>query len=363
MGQGVTRAAHLDRNENRYGPAPRCFEALRQIDVERLSRYTRDFEPGFASPLAARLAELHGVEANRIVLAYGAEDLLKQAIRHFIRPGDRCLVPSASWWYYRKVAGEVGGQTVDYPLLEDGSAYRYDLPALSRALSGQPTPVALIASPNNPTGNPFPVRNLPALLEAHPDTVFVYDEAYRGFSESGDAQDAIDLTASHANLLVLRTFSKLYALAGARIGYAVAGHGLNGFLSASKRLLGYNRVSEELALAALASPDYYDEVRRKMIRDRLAVLDALRQHPRVRAYDSEANFALARLPKELLAALRPALEQEQLFVKYFSEPAFERCVRITIGTGEEMARLVAVVCEVLGAAQAAATPDQGQAAL
>jgi histidinol-phosphate aminotransferase len=356
--------AYLDRNENRYGPAPACFEALRRIDSERLFRYTRDFEPGFTSPLAARLAARHGVAAERIVFGYGAEDLLKQAVRHLIRPGDRCLVPSASWWYYRRVASEVGGLTVDYPLTEDGSTYRYDLRALERALSEKPSPVALIASPNNPTGNRFPIEELPRLLDGFPGTVFVYDEAYWGFSENAQTrEDAVALTARHANLLVLRTFSKLYALAGARIGYAIAGPGLDGFLTASRRLLGYNRVSEELALAALSSPDYYDRVRRNMIQDRQALLEALRQRPDVHAYDSEANFVLARFPGELLVSLRPALEQRGLFLKFFDEPAFVGCVRISIGTTEDTARLLAVLSDVLGTAQAVSTPDHGQAAL
>jgi histidinol-phosphate aminotransferase len=361
MRQGVLRPVYLDRNENRYGPAPACFEALRQIDSERLFRYTRDFEPGFTSALSVRLAALHGIAGQRIVFGYGAEDLLKQAIRHWIRPGDRCLVPSASWWYYRRVATEVGGLSVDYPLIEDGSTYRYDLPALERALSDEPSPVVLIASPNNPTGNRFPVAELPRLLDAYPDTVFVYDEAYWGFSET--SEDAAALTARHANLLVLRTFSKLYALAGARIGYAIAGTGLDGFLTASRRLLGYNRVSEELALAALSSPDYYDRVRRNMIRDRQSLLEALRQRPDVQAYDSEANFVLARFPRELLLSLRPALEQHGLFLKFFDEPAFAGCVRITIGTAEDNVRLLAVVCEVLGTAPVVAELEQGRAAL
>lgn len=364
MKKVVMRPAYLDRNENRYGPAPACFEALRQIDSERLSRYTRDFEPGFTNALSVRLAALHGTLEKRIVFGYGAEDLLKQAIRHWIRPGDRCLVPSSSWWYYHRVASEVGGLTVDYPLIEDGSTYRYDLPALERALSDQPSPVVLIASPNNPTGNQFPVEELPRLLDGHPDTVFVYDEAYWGFSEdSKDSEDSVALTARHANLLVLRTFSKLYALAGARIGYAIAGTGLDGFLTASRRLLGYNRVSEELALAALSSPDYYDRVRRSMIQDRQSLLEALRQRPDVQAYDSEANFVLARFPRELLLSLRPALEQRGLFLKFFDEPAFVGCVRITIGTAEENARLLAVVRDVLGTAPVVAALEQSQAAL
>src|SRR5262245_53869826 len=97
----------LDRNENHYGPAPECLDVVREAESELLSSYTRDFERGHYSELSNRIAEQLGVPERRVVLGYGCEDVLKQAVHHYVRAGDTVFVPSASWWYYNAIAGEV----------------------------------------------------------------------------------------------------------------------------------------------------------------------------------------------------------------------------------------------------------------
>lgn len=336
----------LDRNENRYGPAPQCLAVLREATPDLLFNYTRDFQRGFYSELSRKLAETHGVPEKRIVLGYGCEDLLKQAIHHWLRPGDRCLIPSASWWYYRSIADEVGGVTVEYPILEQPTTYSYDVEALLRIQRDDPVRVLLISSPNNPTGNRFPRQRLDELLEGFRDAIVVYDEAYWGFCEE-QPEDLTVLTQTHPNLLVLRTFSKLYALAGARIGYGVAGPGLDSFLKFSARNLGYNRLSERLALAALSNPGYYENIRRGMAADRRTILATLRSFPGIRAYDSDANFVLARFPESAVATLKAELDRRGLIIKFFTEPAFVNCARITLGTANENASLVAAFRDIL----------------
>lgn len=338
----------LDRNENRYGPAPECLAALREVAPELLFNYTRDFQKGFYSELSQRLAGMHGVPEKRLVLGYGCEDLLKQAIHHWVRPGERCLIPSASWWYYRSIADEVGGVTVEYPLVETPTAYVYDIEALARIQRETRARVVLIASPSNPTGNSFPHGRLEEVLEIFREGVVVYDEAYYGFSERS-GEDAAALARRHSNLLVLRTFSKLYALAGARIGYGVAGNGLEGFLKFSSRNLGYSRLSERLALAALSNPGYYARIRDSMVADRRRIIEALRSFPGVRAYDSDANFVLARFPSATAATLKAELDRRGLIVKFLTEPAFLHCARITLGTPEETSALIEAFQEVLSA--------------
>ncbi len=336
----------LDRNENRYGPAPECLAVLQDVGPELLFNYTRDFQKGYYSDLSRRLAEIHGVPENRIVLGYGCEDLLKQAIHHWLRPGERCLIPSASWWYYRSVADEVGGVTVQYPIIEEPTSYRYDVEALLRIQRETPARVLLVSSPSNPTGNRFPAERLAEVLADFRDAIVVYDEAYWGFTEDPTG-DVATMTHDHPNLLVLRTFSKLYGLAGARIGYGITGTGLESFLKFTARNLGYNRISERLALAAISNPGYYARIRRSMIADRRAILEALRGFVGVRAYDSDANFVLARFQSSAVARVKEGLDRRGLIVKFFTEPDFIHCARITLGTAEENARLVAAFHEIL----------------
>jgi histidinol-phosphate aminotransferase len=339
------RPVHLDRNENHYGPAPACLAALRSVEPALLHDYTRDFERGYYSELSRRLAELHGVDEKQIVLGYGCEDILKQAVHHGLRAGERCFVPSASWWYYGAIASEVDGVTVRYPLVETERCYRYDLDQLFDLHRRNRARVLLLATPNNPTGNVIEPALLPAILERFRDAMVLLDEAYWGFGEGG--ADSARLTAEYPNLLVLRTFSKLYGLAGARIGYGVAGRGLEGFLKFSARYLGYCRVSERLALAALSSPEYYAGIREKMSIDGRLFVELLRRFDGIRAYDSAANFLLVRFPERVAGPLRRELEARGLYAKFLDEPDFLHCARISLGTEEENARLRAAFEELL----------------
>ncbi len=338
----------LDRNENHYGPAPACTELLRGIDPSLLHDYPRDFQGGHYSRLSQRLAVMHGVEERLIILGYGCEDILKEAVHHYVGPGDAILVPSASWWYYRAVADEVGGRTVEYPLVETPTAYRYDLDALLALRERAPVKLLLIATPNNPTGNVIDRASLRAVLERYRGVPVLLDQAYFGFSE-GERDDFGALTHEYPDLLVLRSFSKLYALAGARIGYAVAGAGHERLVKFCSRNLGYNRVSEGLALAALGSHDYYARVRSLMAADRALFYARLRALAGVRVYASEANFVLARLPEAIVPRLDAELRRRGFIVKFFREDGFLDCVRITLGTRAENAALLDALQEVLPA--------------
>jgi len=343
----------LDRNENHYGPAPACLAALAALAPDLLHDYSRDFQSGSYSRLSRRLAERHGVEERRVLLGYGCEDILKNAVHHFVQPGGTLLVPSASWWYYRAIAGEVGGRIREFPLTESERAYHYDADRLLAAREAGPVSLILIASPNNPTGNRITRDDLLRVLEACHDVPVVLDQAYFGFVED-EVDDWAALTALHPNLLVLRSFSKLFGLAGARIGYAVAGAEHEALLARSARNLGYNRLSESLALSALESEGYYARVRSKIVADGERVAAALRVPGRVRVYDSDANFVLARFPREIVGSLDDELRRRNLIIKFFKEPAFLDCARITIGTGEETARLLDSLSEVLSSLLAAA---------
>src|SRR5512140_30009 len=117
----------LDRNENPYGPAPECYEALRTISLNEMSVYSRDFTRGVKSTLSERLAHDLNVPEAQLLLGEGSEDLLKQAVHCYVGPGEKVLCPAQSWWYYRTLASEVGGATVTYPLKEGKDAYYFDV--------------------------------------------------------------------------------------------------------------------------------------------------------------------------------------------------------------------------------------------
>ncbi len=336
----------LDRNENHYGPPPECIQILRDLGPELLFNYTRDFKKGYYSALSRRLAEIHDVDEKRIVLGYGCEDILKQAVHHWLRSGERCFVPSASWWYYGAIAEEVDGITVQYPMIGGETTYRYGIEELKELHDEHRARVLLISSPNNPTGNVFPRERLPELLDHFRDAMVVLDEAYWGLNDDA-TEDTDRLVGDFPNIIILRTFSKLYGMAGARIGYGIAGAGLTSFLKFSARYLGYNRVSEKLALAALANTEYYRDIRDKMAADRKRFYETLRAYDGVRAYESYANFLLARFPERIVPALKTALDQRGLIIKFFTSGEFANSTRITLGTQEENSMLIEAFNELL----------------
>lgn len=337
-----TRRIRLDRNENGYGPAPACLDVLHDADPELLFNYTRAFELGNYSDLSVRLAELHGLTEQQVILGYGCEDLLKEAVHHFLTPGRTILIPQASWWYYKAIADEVGGVTVEYPLIATRRQYEYDLEILLRMHETVDPALVLIASPNNPTGNVLARSDLLRVLDHYQDVPVVLDQAYFGLTP-GEVDDFAALTRRYPNLLILRTFSKLYALAGARIGYGILGDGLPGFRRFCARNLGYNRISEQVALAALDSAGYYADLAQRLSRDRRRFYRLFRAIDGCEIYESEANFVLVKLPEAIIAGLKSDLLQQGLVIKFFTEPAFINHARISLGTEAENARLIAAI--------------------
>jgi histidinol-phosphate aminotransferase len=341
---------YLDRNENLYGPSPKCFEALRNLGVEELSIYSRDFTRGVKSRLSERLAaDLH-IPEPQILLSEGSEDMLKQIVHCYLGPGEKILSPAQSWWYYQKVAAEVGGETVTYELKEGSDAFYYDVDEIVDLYRKESPRVVLIASPNNPTGNSFPDSDLKKLTEAFRESIVVLDEAYWGFADTSNEHLA-KLIGRYRNLVVLRTFSKFYALAGARIAYAAVGASLSRLTRFASRYLGYNRISEALALAALDSPDYYATISSTMRSDRKAYGAFFAQHDGFRPFRSDANFVLVKIPAALKNPLQKFLTERRIAIKFFSEPEFSTCIRITIGTSEQNKRMLTALSEFLDTAR------------
>ncbi|HEY6951545.1 MAG TPA: aminotransferase class I/II-fold pyridoxal phosphate-dependent enzyme [Bacteroidota bacterium] len=334
----------LDRNENLYGPAPACFEVLRSISLNELSVYSRDYTRGVKSRLSERLAKDLGVSESQLLLGEGSEDLLKQAVHCYLGPGEKILCPAQSWWYYQTLASEVGGETITYALQEGPNAYFFDVDQIIALYRKESPRVVLIASPNNPTGNSFPDEQINKLVEAFRESIVILDEAYWGFADVPNGRIA-RFAEEYRNLIVLRTFSKYYALAGTRIGFAAVGKSLGRLTKFAARYLGYNRISESLALAALDSERYYQSIRQRMAEDRERYYRYFDARQGFKCFRSNANFILVRLPSGSANVLRKFLKDRGIQIKFFDEPEFENCVRITIGTEEQNRTLLGALSD------------------
>lgn len=335
----------LDRNENQYGPAPGCYAALREANLEQLSLYSRAYARGKKSDLSERLSAELGLPEECILLSYGSEDMLKQVVHCYLHQSEVILLPSQSWWYYKSVAKEVFGTEVQYAVRERNGRFEHDVEEVLALYDRHHPKVILIASPNNPTGNVMPIDAIQRILEHCAGSVIVLDEAYYGFGgrENGHLRK---LLALHGSVVVLRTFSKYYALAGLRIGYACAGKDLQQLVAFSARYLGYNQLSERIALAALDDPAYYAAMARAMHEDTLRYIDELRHIEGFLPFPSEANFLLVRYPRNVKASLKAGLEEQGVIVKFLDDPGLEDCMRITIGTKEQNAVVIDAIKDV-----------------
>jgi histidinol-phosphate aminotransferase len=333
---------YLDRNENQYGPAPACFEALKKPNFKNLSEYSRDFSRGVKSCLSERLAKDFNIDEKNIMLGFGGEDLLKQTVHCYIHKGDKIMIPAYSWWYYKKIADEVNGIKVEYPIVEGTESFNYDPDGMLKVYEENQPKLVLISSPNNPTGNRLEIDQLKWILDKMKDAVVVIDEAYTLFYNK-DTSHLKDIIESYPNVIIIRTFSKYYGLAGVRVGFALLGENHTQFSLFSARYLGYNRLSERIAIAALDSPDYYEQMQKKMAFDMDLFYNEFNKMPGFKAYRSYANFILVKIPVDSKDSLKKYLTERNMIVKFMAEDGLFNHLRITIGTQQQNKMLLEMI--------------------
>lgn len=328
----------LDRNEFNFQPSEEVVEALKNFDINKLCFYTRIYDEGQKSILSVFLSELYHIEESQILLGYGGEDILKQAVHYFLtedKDNKTMLIPQFSWWYYKSIADEVNGHTLQYPLYEEGDTFKYDFDAIKKMVKHEKAKVLLIASPNNPTGNGVSPEELDALLADIPsNTTVIVDEAYASFV-SANAEYIRVLINKYPNLIIARTLSKFYGLPGLRMGFGFISKELERFIKYSNKYLGYNRISEDLAIAALKSDAHYRNIACMMNEDRARYETEIGALPGFKVYRSVANFILIKYPIALKEALQQALAKESYKIKFMNEPGIDTHLRITLGRPEQ----------------------------
>lgn len=327
----------LDRNEFNYPPSEGVKEALKNFDVNKLCFYTRIYDEGKKSIFSVFLSELYDIDESQVLLGYGGEDILKQAVHYFLTLADgnkKILIPKFSWWYYKSIADEVDGCTIQYPLYEEGNTYKYDMARIKEMIKEEKPKMLLLASPNNPTGNGLTPVELEELLIAAGDTVVLVDEAYASFVTE-DTSYIKRLINRYDNLIISRTLSKFYGLPGLRMGFGFISKALIRFIKYSNKYLGYNRLSEDVAIAALKSESHYREVARMMNESRKAYEEEIGCLPGFIVYESVANFILIKYPIALKKALEEAFAAQNYKVKFMNEPDINEHMRITLGLPQQ----------------------------
>jgi histidinol-phosphate aminotransferase len=340
---GLERVVKLASNEGPLGPFPQALAAMERATAE-LNRYP----DGGAYRLRAALAERHGVRFEEIAVGSGADGVIDGVSQAILDPGDEIVCGWPSFASYVIYALKLGAEPVRVPL-ED---HRYDLDALLAAVTPR-TKLVYICHPNNPTGTINTRAELDAYFERVPEHVLtVLDQAYFEYIDDPEYADGIEeYFKPGRRVIVLRTFSKIYGLAGVRVGYGVAAADLVGELGKTRRAFDLTTPGQE---AALASLDDAEELarRRKLNKDGRAELERLLRDA---GYDvvagSLGNFVYVEVGDDA-PALFDALLRHGVIVRPLAGFGAPQAIRITVGTSDEHAFL-AHALERLGTAAAA----------
>ena len=336
---GVARPIVLASNECAVRPSGRALAAYR-AEARNLTRYP----DRLVAPVTAALARRHGIDGSRIVLANGSEELIALLCRTFAGPGTEVLLGRHGYLFFDHAARAAGARPVRAPM----PGLAFDVDALL-AHAGPRTRLVFVANPNNPTGSVLSAAEVVRLREGLPgDALLVLDAAYAEYVTAAGYDPGTRLAGTREDVVMLRTFSKVYGLAGARLGWA---YGSAVVASALQRMRNPSGASAPALAAGLAAIDDAAHVarvcavnarRRAWFARRLAALG-------LEPYPTEGNFVLIRFPAGHDAASAHAfLKERGILVRPMAGYGLADCLRITIGTGAEMRAVTAALALFLG---------------
>jgi histidinol-phosphate aminotransferase len=336
---GVSDVAKLASNENALGPSPLALAAARAA-AARVNLYPDGSAFYLRNALAARL----GVEPREVFVGNGSNELIELLVRTFVLEGEEVLTSAQSFIAYKLAAQAHGRTLVEAPMK---ARFHYDLEALRKLLSRR-TKVIFLANPDNPTGTWFTEAELLPFLDAVPkDTLVVLDEAYVEFVDAPGFQDALALRRKYPNLVVLRTFSKIYGLAGLRLGYGVARPDVVEYVDRVRAPFNVNLVAQAAGIAALEDREHVERSRALVREERPFLSEGLKALGAT-VVPSQGNFVLAdfagRPGKELFEALLRA----GVVVRPMGGYGFPTAHRITVGVRPENEKCLAALAKVLG---------------
>ena len=344
LGLRPDQIVKLDANENPYGPSPAVAEALAAY-----AHYHIYPDPD-QNELREALAEHLNVPADMVMATHGADEMLDYLCRMFIEPGDVVINCPPTFGMYR-FDGVVSGATVRDVWRDEDFAVDVDeieahvaanvRDALGSAPHGQ-AKLIFVASPNNPSGNWLPDDQLRRLLAL--PVLVVVDEAYVEFSRH---TSRVSWVASHDNLVVIRTFSKVAGMAGLRLGYAVCPPWLMAQLWKFKQPYNVNAAASVAGLASLRNVQDIEHASEKIRTERDRLYAHLTSVSCLEPWASEANFILCKVHGRSALQLKQHLELHGVMVRHYSSPRLEDCIRISVGRPEHTDRLMEVLREAL----------------
>ncbi len=338
-----TDVLKLNTNENPFPPGPTVKKALAEFDVAELRRYPQPT----AAPLRRRLAALHELDESNFVVTNGGDEGLRLALTTFVEPGTSLGMLEPSYSLYPVLADVQDAATLRVPLGE-----AWEIPRdFAQQLNEAGANLACVVNPHAPSGTLTDVDTISQLANDF-NGVLLVDEAYVDFVDPALRYDLVRLISAFDNLLLLRTFSKGYSLAGLRLGYLMGSSSLiEPILGKTRDSYNIDQISQRLGEAAIADHAYAQETWRRVRAARRTLreeLISLGFHVAI----SQTNFLLTEVPLHFSVSAREiyeGLKSRNVLVRFFDTPLLEDKLRITVGTATQNRRLTSALEEILKA--------------
>ena len=332
---GIADSTKLASNENPLGPSPKALETIR-AKLGQLNLYP----DGDCFYLKNGLAKKLGMAPEQLIFGNGSNEIIELAVRAFMRPGDQAVMARQAFVVYQLIVQAVGGKSVQVPLRE----FTHDLEAIAAAVTSE-TKIVFLANPNNPTGTIYRRPEWEKFLSKLPNHVLlIVDEAYFEYVRDPGYPDSLTYQSDERPMLTLRTFSKLYGLAGLRVGYGVGPREIIAMMQRVRQPFNVNAPAQWAALAAL---DDSDHVQRSLAvnREGLDFLGREFEKLGLEFVPSHGNFILVRVGKG--QEVFQQLLSRGIIVRPMGGYQFPEHVRVTVGTMDENRKLIATLQTII----------------
>jgi histidinol-phosphate aminotransferase len=334
---GLKEIVKLASNENPNGPSPEAIRAI-EPELENIYQYPDPSCTLLRRAMATRLK----VREDMITVANGCDNIIHMIGAAFVNEGDQVIMADPTFPVYESVTRIMGGRPVAVKLKD----HIHDLDGMAERISPR-TKLVFLCNPNNPTGTIVPRAALDHFLALLPDhVVLILDEAYFDYISERDYPDGISLLGSDLNLIALRTFSKIYGLAGLRVGFAVGDGDLIGLLERVREPFPVNRVAQAAALAALRDEAYVERVLRINEEGKAFLYEKFRRLG-IDYVPTQSNFIFVDFKRDSQEVYE-ALLKEGVIIRPGSIWDYPTCARITIGTTDENRTLVEKLEAIVG---------------
>lgn len=329
---GLDRVIKLASNENPLGPSPKAVEAIKNSLAE-LNRYP----DADASALKTAIAEQYGVTPAQIIPTNGADELITLVSEAFLEQGDEIIVPSPSFSEYDFGAHIMGAKVVPVPFAEN---FEFDVDAILAAVTDK-TKIIYICTPNNPTGTIMAKEDIEKVLNAVNDILVVIDGAYSHFADLPEYTAGVEFVKAGHPVLVLQTFSKIYGIAGLRVGFGIAPEGIIQSVLKVKEPFNVNALAQIAATAAITDTEHVRASREANKAGRELFYKTFKELG-LKYTESEANFVLVEVGPNG-EEIYKALMAQGVIVRYGKTWGLPEFIRVSVGTPEENAFFIEVL--------------------